>query len=68
MSKDQDVEACAERSRKRACHFDKLSAQPEPVEGLARPNPASDVEKGAASSLSACEHAQAGAPTIQKPP
>ena len=33
--------------------------------GLALPNQASDPEKGAASSLSACEHAQAGAPTIQ---
>jgi len=35
--------------------------------GLALPNQASDPEKGAASSLSACEHAQAGAPTIQIP-
>ena len=59
--------------RDRACHFDKLSAQPEPAEacpepsrracaelsrsGLALPNQASDPEKGAASS----------APTIQIP-
>jgi hypothetical protein len=63
------VEPCAwdhDPRRGRACHFDKLSAQPEPVEaraelsrsGLALPNQASDPEKGAASS----------APTIQIPP
>ena len=71
---------------RRACYFDRLSAQPEPIEacaelsrsGLALSNQRPHPNKGAAGSLSACEHLptapagqtgpQAGAPTTGMSP